>query len=183
MICDPRHRSTGFITQHASATHFPPPPRQATQDWHWSQLRALALRQARRYLDADDAEDAAQEAILRAWRNAHNCIGPPGPWVQTIARNEALRKATRRVERPLSDESHDVGSHWLVGAEVEQRLDVASALMHLSASERQAVFLRYWAGKTDAEIAALTDTPLGTIKIRIHRALRKLTQQDGGLRR
>jgi DNA-directed RNA polymerase specialized sigma24 family protein len=158
----------------------PPPSRRATQDWHWSQLRALALRQARRCLDADEAEDYAQEAILRAWRNAHNCNGPPGPRVQTIARNEALRKATRRAERPLADEWHNVGSHGWWGRAAPRRRERAYAL---SAGERQAVFLRYWGGKTDAEIAALTDTPLGTIKIRIHRALPKLTQQDGGLRR
>ncbi len=43
--------------------------------------------------------------------------------------------------------------------------------------ERQALFLRYWAGKSDPQIATLLRTPVGTIKVRIHRAKKKLGQK------
>src|SRR4051812_50121419 len=62
--------------------------------WDWATVHRLALREARTILGAGpDAEDAAQEAAMRAWRRRATCRDAPGAWGRTIAHNEALRTA------------------------------------------------------------------------------------------
>src|SRR5687768_901421 len=67
-------------------------------DWDWSDLRLRCLTETRRVLGhGGAAEDATQEALIRAWRQRDSCQDPrrPGPWISTIARREALRLASR----------------------------------------------------------------------------------------
>src|SRR5205823_13010441 len=68
--------------------------------WDWELLSSTALRASRGVLKSpDDAEDAAQEAMLRAWR-AHqrgSQPGHPAAWMAQIARREALRVGARRT--------------------------------------------------------------------------------------
>src|SRR5919197_3714887 len=74
--------------------------------WDWSWARALCLREAQRVLGRNAAaEDAAQEAVIRAWRQQARCRTPerPAPWIATIARREALRLVAGDRERPLDD--------------------------------------------------------------------------------
>ena len=57
-------------------------------DWDWASVRALCLREARRVLGpATTADDAAQEAAIRAWRQRAHCRTPrrPNPWIAAIA--------------------------------------------------------------------------------------------------
>src|SRR5436190_3777383 len=77
------------------------------QLWDWTSVHQLALRETRRVLGAGpDAEDAAQDAAIRAWRRRATCHDAPGAWIRTIARNEALRIARRRRhETPLETAS------------------------------------------------------------------------------
>src|SRR4051794_12269275 len=67
-------------------------------EWDWGELRQRCLRETRRVLgQGGAAEDATQEALIRAWRQRDSCQDPrrPGPWISTIARREALRLAGR----------------------------------------------------------------------------------------
>src|SRR5919107_6432057 len=62
--------------------------------WDWAYLRKRSRAEALRVLgDPYTADEAAQEAMTRAWRQRHHCRTPgtPEPWVAQIARNEALR--------------------------------------------------------------------------------------------
>jgi RNA polymerase sigma-70 factor (ECF subfamily) len=137
-------------------------------------LRALALAEARWILDPDAAQDAAQEAIVRAWRHAHSQSGADHEaWVRTIARREALRIAGRRSYETLP-EGYEATSDLDEPEAADRRLDVAVALSYLTQEEQWALLLRYWAGKTDQEIADQIDAPIGTVKIRIYRAKAKL---------
>jgi RNA polymerase sigma-70 factor (ECF subfamily) len=167
------HCSAGFITQHAHSSSSSADHPQ-TPDWAWSELRSLALRQAQRILDPHLAEDAAQEALLRAWRHGHRCSGDPQPWVRTIAHREALRLGMRPLEDLLVEEMHEAQPDRSTA--VAERVDLRLLLASLSLPEREALFLRYWNGKTDQEIASTLRAPVGTIKIRIYRAHRKLLQ-------
>ena len=68
-------------------------------DWDWGLVHAHCLREAEGVLGlSGSAEDAAQEATVRAWRRRDNCQTPdrPQPWVATIARNVYRQLQTSR---------------------------------------------------------------------------------------
>lgn len=144
-------------------------------------MRELALHQTQRLLDPDLAEDAAQEAVLRAWRHARTCAGAdPRPWVVTIARREAVRLATRRREEPVPNEPGGARStDYLEADRVVDRLEIQAVVGELSLAEQKALLLHYWADMSHQQIAAVLNTPLGTAKLRIFRARKKLTARLG----
>jgi DNA-directed RNA polymerase specialized sigma24 family protein len=57
---------------------------------------------------------------------------------------------------------------------VHLRVDVGRALRALNTAERNAVAGRYWMDLTDSQLALRLEIPLGTAKIRLHRARLKL---------
>jgi RNA polymerase sigma-70 factor (ECF subfamily) len=126
-----------------------------------------------------DAEDAAQEAILRAWRARTHCAGAenPCPWVGRIAHNEALRlgariSARRRAEgADLNDAS--TGPERNSAPEITAGT-VVTALAGLPPSDRELVRLRYVEDLHYSTIAERLSLPLGTVKVRLHRVHRRL---------
>jgi len=140
--------------------------------WNWPHLRAIALREAQRTLGRSPAaDDAAQETILRAWRHRATCRAADRPevWLRSIARREALRVLAGPdpppvCERPAPDHADTI----------QARVDVARALKRLSARERDVVVRHYWHDMSCEEIADELACPLGTIKVRLHRARHKL---------
>jgi RNA polymerase sigma-70 factor, ECF subfamily len=140
--------------------------------WNWPYLRTIALREAQRTLGRSAAaDDAAQETLVRAWRHRSTCraADQPEAWLRSIARREALRLLAAReppviTERPAADHSEAV----------EARVDVARAMKRLSARERDVVVRHYWHDMSCEEIARELACPLGTIKVRLHRARHKL---------
>lgn len=139
----------------------------------WETLRAVALAETRRILDSDaQAQDAAQEAVIRAWRYARTCAVPDEPtaWLRVIARREALRLLNRRPP-----ETTAVDFELPVATVGSDPLELRALLVEcLSELDRRLVFSRYWAGLTHAEISAATGLPVGTVKTRLHRARRAL---------
>jgi RNA polymerase sigma-70 factor, ECF subfamily len=142
--------------------------------WDWGALRQVSLREARRILrSSDQAEDAAQEAVIRAWRHRGSCRdkGDPRPWVAAIARREALRRAANaRGEdgsRPLVAET-DPGAHEQI-ERAPLRLDVSRAVSGLTPVERELIDLRYRRDLTHRAVADELGMPEGTVKVRLHR--------------
>src|SRR5881396_1341718 len=122
--------------------------------WDWTWARALCLREAQRVLGRNAAaEDAAQEAVIRAWRQRSRCRTPerPDPWIATIARREALRLAAGDRERPLEDVSG--GEAPSPEASVVLRTDVHRALATLDARDRRLLAARYWGDLTHVQSA------------------------------
>jgi RNA polymerase sigma-70 factor, ECF subfamily len=139
--------------------------------WDWSHFHRLALRETRSVLGATaDAEDAAQEAVLRAWRRRATCRDAPAAWIRAIARHEALRLAARgRQELPLDD------SHEAVAPQAGPDLpDLRAAVGALDDADRLLLWLRYWADLTQPEVARVAAVPEGTVKVRLHRARERL---------
>jgi RNA polymerase sigma-70 factor (ECF subfamily) len=140
--------------------------------WDWAGVHHLALRETRSVLGAGpDAEDAAQEAAMRAWRRRASCRDAPGAWIRAIARNEALRTVGRRRDEQPLDAVGEVHGH--APADVESH-DVRAAVGALEQSDRVLLLLRYWADLTQPEVARATAMPEGTVKIRLHRARQRL---------
>jgi RNA polymerase sigma-70 factor (ECF subfamily) len=149
--------------------------------WEWDSARRRCLREARRILrDREDAEEAVQEALFRAWRNEGKCRTPdtPLPWLVQITRNEALRLAERRQRRLASEvqeeaperiHSNDNGlERMLESVATEQALSV------LRPDERTLIHLRYVEDLTQGQVAARLGVPEGTVKVRLHRARARL---------
>lgn len=138
------------------------------------------------------AEEQVQEALLLAWRG----IGgfrrgrPVKPWLMRILVNAVLAQRRRRAlatvplegarhaddgdggEAPASDEPSQLET---IEAR-EERADVRRALAHLTAEHRQVVVLRYFAELTVPQIARSVHVREGTVKSRLHRALRQLRE-------
>src|SRR2546423_3646093 len=115
----------------------------AEAPWNWSELRTRCVREASRVLgDPHHAEDAAQEALARAWRKRHTCRSADSrvPWVLQITRNEALRIRSRLGSQPVPQEiEHVAGAGTEPDAAedaVIRKLDVSTALGSLSREER-----------------------------------------------
>jgi RNA polymerase sigma-70 factor (ECF subfamily) len=128
--------------------------------------------------DPEAADEAAQEAMTRAWRQRGSCHNPaaPGPWVAQIARNEALR--LRQNEQRRQARSAEVEEEPADGEPLEdeliRRVSVRQALATLTDEERRLVSLRYESDLAHPAIAAELGMPEGTVKVRLHRIRKRL---------
>jgi RNA polymerase sigma-70 factor, ECF subfamily len=148
-----------------------PPP-----DWDWTIVRALCLRETRRVLGPSSAaEDAAQEAAIRAWRHRGRCRTParPDPWIATIARREAFRMLSQRNEQSL-DEDLDTSDTRQHSAELVEALDLRRAVRALEGPDRRLLIGRYWQDLSNSELALELGIAESTVRVRLHRLRRRL---------
>jgi RNA polymerase sigma-70 factor (ECF subfamily) len=130
--------------------------------------------EARRVLGSTaEADDAVQEALLRAWRNRARCLTPeaPLPWLLAITRNEALRiRARAPVARPDDPSEQELGGAPDPRVEsAPARVDLMRALTHLPEQDRLLLQMRYGEDLTQASVARQLGIPEGTVKVRLHR--------------
>jgi RNA polymerase sigma-70 factor, ECF subfamily len=137
------------------------------------------VRVAQRVLRSHaDAEDAAQEALVRAWRQRATCREPERylAWLGQIAHREALRLSARRADYDEFNER----AHAVAGDELEDvlgRLDLDRAVADLPADERSLVLLRYREDLTYSQVAGELGLPIGTAKVRLHRLHARLRER------
>jgi RNA polymerase sigma-70 factor, ECF subfamily len=133
------------------------------------------------------AEDLVQESFLRVWSRAQGFDadrGALGPWILTVARNQALdyiRSVQGRVWKGMvsADSDHPrVFKDWegdlLEGVQLEQ---VRSALSRLNENQRTVIELAYFEGLSHSEMAERIHQPLGTVKTWIRTALKTLRDE------
>jgi RNA polymerase sigma factor (sigma-70 family) len=136
--------------------------------------------------DASDAEDAAQDGFVKAWRalGRFRRGAPFRPWLLSIVANEARnrrRSAGRRAnltlrvvtEEPSGDAAPSPEARLL---SAEQRSTLIAAVNELSDEQREVVSLRYFLGLSEHEIAETLGIPQGTVKSRTARALERLRE-------
>jgi RNA polymerase sigma-70 factor (ECF subfamily) len=173
-------------------------------DRHAQTVYGAAVRVSR---DHGVAADVVQETFLALWDRAElfdSSLGSLRAWLHTIARNRAVDRlrAARRHDRAAvfstfigAGEDDGTVAEWLVAAGSpvamggaaespemalsarETRHALAEAVSALEPNERAVIELAYAAGLSQSEVAERLGWPLGTVKTRTRRALRRL--RDG----
>lgn len=162
--------------------------------------------------DRSAASEVVQETFLALWDRAElfdPARGSLATWLGTIARNRAIDHLRKSVKhRALTFSAYDRldsddmnAAEWLartgamIGssepeptpedalADLEVGVTLARALATIAPDERQVIDLAYRAGLSQAEIAAELGWPLGTVKTRTRRALRRLREHLEGVER
>lgn len=151
---------------------------------HQSRVYAVAYRMSG---NREDALDIAQESFLKMYRRIHvwRPTGRFSGWLMRLTTNQSLdhlrrRKrfrpdrvrvpeATHTVERWGRDpETQDPVRAREIADRVQESLDV------LSPMQRLVFVLRHFEGQSVAEIASVAGCSEGSVKVHLHRALRKL---------
>ena len=137
---------------------------------------------ARRYAkNPGEAEDIAQDALLRAWRRRSTLReeGRRKEWLATIVRNEAFRQHARTRPDPVDTIESFEGEEDEGIVSTVERADLHAALGRLDARDRELIQLRYDEDLTQEAIARRLGIPDGTVKVRLHRARHKLREEMG----
>lgn len=148
-------------------------------------LKALILRVIHNETEADDL---LQEIFMEIWNQAKNFSahkGKPLGWMVTLARRRAIdglrkKQAYARAGERLQSETEQQPEAWVHNAtEVEiafgdTRVLVRQVINSLPPAQQQAIELAFFRGMSQREIAADTNTPLGTVKTRLELGLKKI---------
>ena len=130
-----------------------------------------------------DAQDAVQEACVRAWRAFDRFRGGDGrAWLLTIVRNVCythLRQIRREPAlEEFSDEAHGTMDNSAQAKALEWQETkgelLRQALERLPAEFREVIVLHEIEGLAYREIAAVAEIPVGTVMSRLARARQKL---------
>jgi RNA polymerase sigma-70 factor (ECF subfamily) len=132
--------------------------------------------------DADLAADAVQDALLKAWHRRDEFRGEAelSTWIHRIALNAAIdltRRRKTRAEEELDPEAFEAAPSSSAESEYTQDAlgrDMSVAMQRLTNKERQIFLLKHVEGWRLDEIAESLQTPLGSVKNSLFRAVRKL---------
>ena len=140
--------------------------------------------------DRDLARDLFQETWIRVLERGHQFDGRRtfSTWLYAIARNLTIdffrKKNPVSLDALMAEERHaplepvdPQPQAWERLVQREQSERINTALLHIPAMYREAVVLRFQDELTLDEIAAVTSTPLGTVKSRLYRGLDALLAQ------
>src|SRR5436190_12434626 len=133
------------------------------------------------------AQEVVQDAFLALWRAPEAYDPSRGPFrtfflslvhhraVDTVRREERLRKRTERALNPEDVYGEDVAEGVVAEAYLGQRrLEVRAALPTRPVDQRKVLEMAYFGGATQAQISAELGIPIGTVKTRTLAAMRKL---------
>ena len=153
--------------------------------------REVVYRVAARIVGEADADDVCQDSFMRAFNRLSSFRGesPFRSWLLRITHNTALNVLARsRRVQPIESAGEETGAfRWDGGPppestpveqlEVSERRErLAAKLSLLSPAHRVVLTLRDLEGLSYEEIAQVTDTPLGSVKGRLHRARGELIE-------
>lgn len=148
--------------------------------------RAVYLM-ARRLLDShEDADEASQQAFVRAWRAREGFRGEAGlrTWLIRIVLNVAKSMKGRvRVHEPLAEappvvDGGEPGDERLARSQLRGR--VRRAVGQLPPRQREVVLLKVFSGLTHREVAGVMGLSEGAVKAHLHQAVSNLRRRMGG---
>jgi RNA polymerase sigma factor (sigma-70 family) len=159
----------------------------------YERFRRPAFALARRILGDDVlAEDVLQEVFLSVWRDPsayQRARGTVASWLLAVVHHKAVdavrREESQRRRQALAEDEMTLAAP-VAARDVEDEAwsrvvaqQVRTAMATLSATQREALTLAYYGGYTQREVAALTGTPLGTVKTRMLAGMRRLREELG----
>lgn len=156
----------------------------SSDGWDWEEVHRICLRFAFRYAkDQVEADDIAQDALVRAWRKRDSLRDAAArtSWLARIVRNEALREFARKRPQPSDLTEVIQGCDDERVLRTVEQADLHAALERLNKRDRQLVRLRYDEDMTQEAIAHRLGIPLGTVKVRLHRVRAKLRRSIGSV--
>jgi RNA polymerase sigma-70 factor (ECF subfamily) len=142
-------------------------------------LKALILRVIHNEAEADDL---LQEIFMEIWNQAKNFSeekGKPLGWMVTLARRRAIdglrkKQAYARAEERLQNETEQQPATEEEIVLSDTRVLIRKVISGLPPAQQQAIDLAFFRGMSQREIAAKTNTPLGTVKTRLELGLKKI---------
>jgi RNA polymerase sigma-70 factor, ECF subfamily len=132
------------------------------------------------------AEEAVQEALVRAWRSCSSFdpdSGPLLPWLLAVTRNAAIDLAKWRSRRPPVAATAEAAERTTQpkGLDAEDlvllRDELVEALAELGPTHRSVIIETVLRDRSPAEVAAELGIPAGTVRSRVHYALRSLRER------
>ncbi len=138
--------------------------------------------------DRQDAEEVLQETFFNLWRKAGLYVpgrGRPVTWLASLARNRAIdrlrskqRRARLRDALQTDETAASISEAPVDGPSAAARRDecraVRQAVVELTPVQREAIEMSYFHGLSQQEIADKLGEPVGTVKARIRRGIRRL---------
>jgi RNA polymerase sigma-70 factor, ECF subfamily len=136
-----------------------------------------------------DAEEAVQEAFLRAWRfrDALTSVPSVRPWLYRVVVNSCYSKLRQEIphrdrragDGELVERVASTGDPAACAERSEVAEVVLAALQRLPVSLRVPIVLRYYADLSERDIARAIGRRPGTVKSRLHEARRRLADDPG----
>lgn len=151
----------------------------AVRHLHAAHAPALHAWARHRTADAREAEEIVQETLILAWRKQDQydpARGSERAWLFGIARNVAVDRY-RRQQRHLRAVPVAEAPEPEARSEIDRAVEdshIRDALQALSVAHRLVVVETYYRGRSVREAAAALGIPEGTVKSRLHHALRAL---------
>ncbi len=148
-------------------------------------IKALVLRVVH---NEPEADDLLQEIFMELWNQAKAFSaqkGKPLGWMVTLARRRAIdglrkKQAYLRAGERFQMEREQQPDAWVHNATEEEinfsdtRVLIRKVINGLPPAQQQAIDLAFFRGMSQREIAAHTNTPLGTVKTRLELGLKKI---------
>lgn len=149
-------------------------------------IYSLTLRIVR---NEDEARELQQDVFLQVWDKAalfDNERGTFVTWLVTLAHNKSIntlrsrryKKSALEVKQDIADITHEstVDHHTPLrdAMENDERRHILGALEQIPELQRKALYLAYYEGYSQSEIAEMLGEPLGTIKTRMRKGMMKL---------
>jgi len=159
----------------------------ATPDCY-ARLRPVLRGYLRRFVPADDVDDVVQASFVDLWRTRarYDPARSVEAWALSIARRRAIDHLRSRplpaaqlgdLAEPAGEDGRDHAARLADAAEIR------GALSALPQAQREAIELAYYADLSQREIAERLRVPIGTIKARTARGLRRVRQTLTAARR
>ncbi|GAA3738929.1 SigE family RNA polymerase sigma factor [Micromonospora maritima] len=123
-----------------------------------------------------EAQDAVQEAYIRAWQRWSTVRGydDPEAWLRVVASRIAVSRWRSLRSRARAYLRH--GAEDSVPGPNTDTVEVVAALRRLPEEQRVAIALYYLVGMPVAEVARATEAPVGTVKARLSRGRAALAE-------